>query len=123
MSMTEEHTLAQTYLEECIKSLYGLKSNAEKAIAQLADADLHYTPDAESNNVVILMKHMAGNMLSRFTDFLTTDGEKPDRHRDREFIDDMTSRDEILEYWNKGWNCILDAVSSLKEEDLLRTVT
>jgi hypothetical protein len=111
------------YLLECTKGFRGLKSNAEKALEQLADADLHYVPDKESNSIVILMKHLAGNMLSRFTDFLTSDGEKPDRNRDGEFIDDITSRSQLMDYWNKGWNCLFDALSQLGPDDLLRTVT
>src|SRR2546423_15477741 len=99
--------VATTYLEECNKSFHGLKSNVEKALAQLNDSDLHFKPDEESNSIVIIMKHLAGNMLSRFTDFLTSDGEKPNRNRDSEFIDDFSSR-EHLNYWNKGWSCLFN---------------
>jgi len=115
-------TVAKTYLEESIKSFHGLKSNAEKALTQLNDQDLHFSPDPESNNIVIIMKHLAGNMLSRFTDFLTSDGEKPNRHRDNEFIDDFSTRTQLMEYWNKGWACLFNAIETLKEEDLLKTV-
>src|SRR6185436_6500819 len=108
--------LAQEYLTESEKSFRGLKSNAEKAIAQVEDKDLHFQYDQESNSIAIIMKHMAGNMLSRFTDFLTSDGEKPDRNRDGEFIDDFSSRDALMAYWNKGWNCFLETLASLKEE-------
>ena len=116
-------TIATTYLEECTKSFHGLKSNAEKAMNQLSDAELHSAPDPESNSVVILVKHMAGNMISRFTNFLTTDGEKPDRNRDGEFIDDFKSREALMEFWDSGWTCLFDALSSLTEDDLLKTVT
>jgi hypothetical protein len=115
-------TVAKTYLEESIKSFHGLKSNAEKALAQLKDEELHFTPDPESNSIAIIMKHLSGNMLSRFTDFLTTDGEKPDRNRDNEFIDEFTSRAELENYWNKGWSCLFQAMESLKEDDLLKTI-
>lgn len=115
-------SVAKTYLEESLKSFHGMKSNAEKAIAQLSNQDLHYKPDAESNNIVIIMKHLAGNMLSRFTDFLTTDGEKPDRNRDIEFEDDFTSREALMNFWNKGWTCVFDAINNLSEDDLLKTV-
>jgi len=115
-------TIGKTYLEELAKSFHGLKSNGEKAIAQLADSDLHFRPNEASNSMVVLMKHMAGNMLSRFTDFLTSDGEKPDRNRDGEFIDDFTSRAALMEYWNTGWSCVFSTVESLTEEDLLKTV-
>ena len=116
-------SIATVYLEECTKSFHGMKSNAEKAIAQLSDEQLHIAPQADSNNVVVLMKHIAGNMISRFTGFLTTDGEKPDRNRDGEFIDDFQSRDELLRFWNKGWDCLFIALSELQESDLLKTIT
>ncbi len=114
--------LAQEYLTESLKSFHGLKSNAEKALAQLSDSELHFQPDPESNSIVIIMKHLSGNMLSRFTDFLTSDGEKPNRNRDGEFIDDFTSREQLMDFWNKGWNCLFEAIDELKEEDLLKTV-
>ena len=115
-------TIAQTYLEEFNKSLHGLKSNSEKAIAQLADHEMHFAPNEDSNSIVVIMKHVAGNMLSRFTGFLTTDGEKPDRNRDGEFIDDFTSRAALMEYWEKGWKCVFDSLEPLTEEDLLKTI-
>ena len=99
-----------------------MKSNAEKAIDQLSDKDFHYKPDAESNNIAIIMKHLAGNMLSRFTDFLTTDGEKPDRNRDGEFEDDFTSREDLTNFWYKGWTCAFDSIKNLREDDLLKIV-
>ena len=116
-------SIGNVYLEECMKSFHGMKSNAEKALSQLSDPEMHLTPDPESNSVVVIMKHMAGNMLSRFTDMLTTDGEKPDRHRDNEFIDSFTKREQVMEYWNKGWDCVFVALSRLTDEDLLKTIT
>lgn len=95
---------------------------AEKAIAQLSDEDLHRALDAESNSVAVLMRHMAGNMRSRWTDFLTTDGEKPDRMRDREFEAAALSRDELLAEWNDGWQRLDDALAPLTDLDLQRTV-
>jgi uncharacterized damage-inducible protein DinB len=112
----------QIFLEESIKSFRGLKSNCEKALEQLGDADLHWTPNEESNSIAIIMKHMAGNMISRWTDFLTTDGEKEDRNRDGEFEDDFTSREQLMAYWNRGWKIFLDTMNSLTEIDLLSTV-
>lgn len=114
---------ASEYLLETIKSFRGMKSNTEKALAQISDAEFHFQPDPDSNSVAIIMQHMAGNMLSRFTDFLTSDGEKPDRNRDQEFIDKNKKRDELIDYWNKGWTCVLTALESLKEEDLMKIVT
>src|SRR5882757_7815665 len=120
--MTDSMPVAKTYLEETIKSLHGLKTNAEKALAQLENSQLHFKPDPESNSIVIIMKHISGNMLSRFTDFLTKDGEKPGRKRDGEFTDDFTSRESLMEYWNKGWTCLFNSLASLSEADLLKTV-
>ena len=115
-------SLANIYIEESIKSFHGLKSNVEKALVQLSDDQLHYQPDPESNSIAIIMKHLSGNMLSRFTDFLTTDGEKPDRNRDKEFIDDFSSHEQLLSYWNKGWICLFHALDQLTPDDLLNTV-
>ena len=112
----------ELYLLETIKSLRGIKSLAEKAIEQISEEELHYSPDSESNSVAIIMKHISGNMLSRFTDFLTSDGEKSWRKRDNEFIDEKLSRDGILEFWNRGWECVLNAVKDLKPEDLASKV-
>jgi hypothetical protein len=112
----------RTFLEETIKSFRGLKSNAEKAMEQISDAEMHWSYNEDSNSVAIIIRHMAGNMISRWTDFLTTDGEKPDRNRDSEFEDGFTSRDQIMDFWNKGWKIFLDTLNSLKEEDLTKTV-
>jgi hypothetical protein len=112
----------ELYLLETIKSLRGLKSLGEKAIEQISDEQLHYSPDPESNSVAIIMKHIAGNMLSRFTDFMTSDGEKAWRNRDKEFIDEKLNRSEILILWNKGWECTLKAVNDLKPADLTKKV-
>lgn len=114
--------IAEEYLKETNKSFHGLKSNAEKALAQLSDDDLHDQPDPESNSIAIIMKHLAGNMISRFTDFLSSDGEKPNRNRDGEFIDDFTSREQLMQFWNRGWTCLFNALDELKEADLLKTV-
>jgi hypothetical protein len=99
------------------------KDLADGAISQLSDAELFKAPDEESNSVAVIMKHMAGNLRSRFTDFLTGDGEKPDRHRDQEFvIEPSTSRQQIMEYWESGWRCLFAALDPLRPEDLLRMV-
>jgi len=112
------------YLDEVFRSLRGHKHLADGAIAQLSDEQLFAVPDPESNSVAVIMKHMAGNMRSRFTDFLTTDGEKPDRHRDQEFIlTRETPRDELLRWWEQNWQIAFDTVKSLLPGDLERTVT
>jgi hypothetical protein len=110
------------FLQSCIRQFKGTKKNVEQAIAQLPDEDLHWQPDPESNSIAIIMKHMAGNMVSRWTDFLTSDGEKPDRNRDGEFIDDLTSRAQLVAFWERGWTCTFNALEALKPEDLEKTV-
>jgi uncharacterized protein DUF1572 len=112
-----------TYLRDIIKTYRTYKSMGEKALAQVADADLHRLVDPEANSIAIIVKHMAGNLRSRFTDFLTTDGEKPDRNRDGEFeMPDPTSRDQLLRAWESGWSIALASIEALTPGDLERTV-
>jgi hypothetical protein len=116
--------LAAHYLEEIPRQLRGHKRMAEAAIAQLTDQDFFRPLDPESNSVAILVKHIAGNMRSRFTDFLTTDGEKPDRHRDQEFeLPAEASRSQVMQAWEQQWEALFATLSSLQPADLLRTVT
>src|ERR1700752_1437353 len=120
--MTE--TLTQEYLADAISSLRAYKKLADKAIEQISDEELFVTLDEESNSIAIVMKHMAGNMFSRWTDFLTSDGEKPDRNRDMEFvIEPQTSREDVIAYWERGWHCVFEAIEPLKADDFERTVT
>lgn len=115
--------IAQHYLEDSISSLRAYKKLADKAIAQLKDDEFFVSIDAEANSIAVIMKHMAGNMFSRWTDFLTTDGEKPNRNRDMEFvIEPKTTKDDLLAYWEKGWQCVFDALDPLKGEDLEKKV-
>ncbi len=111
------------YLDEARRALRGHKRLADAAIAQLSDEQLFFQPDPESNSVAILMKHVGGNLRSRFTDFLTTDGEKPDRHRDREFEQAGNTREQLTEIWENGWRVAFDTIASLQPADLERTVT
>jgi Protein of unknown function (DUF1572) len=116
--------VAAHYLEEAARQLRGHKRMGEGAIAQLSDEELFHCIDAESNSVAIVVKHIAGNMRSRFTDFLTADGEKPNRHRDTEFIlDSDTTRADVINCWEQGWKTVFDALGSLRPEDVTRTVT
>ena len=115
--------IAARYLDEFFRGLRGHKRLADSAIAQLSDEQFFAQPDPESNSVAVIVKHMAGNFRSRFTDFLTTDGEKPDRHRDQEFVITEPSRDALLQYWEQSWQLLFDTVSSVRPEDLERTVT
>lgn len=112
------------FLENSIGVFKNYKNLAEKSFSQLnTDADFHYQPDAESNSIAVIIKHMSGNMVSRWTDFLTTDGEKPYRNRDTEFFDGTETREELLQLWNKGWTVFLDTLNSLTENDVMKTIT
>src|SRR5262249_24701033 len=111
------------YLRDVARTFRNYKTLGEKAMAQVSDADLHALVDADSNSIAIIVKHIAGNLRSRFTDFLTTDGEKPDRNRDDEFeTRNGASRDEILAWWESGWSIALRSIDALTPEDLGRTI-
>jgi uncharacterized damage-inducible protein DinB len=120
-SMALEFTTS--YVKDSLAVFRQYKRLAEAAMAQLSDEQLLATIDAESNSVAIIVKHMAGNMRSRWTDFLTTDGEKPDRNRDTEFETPPTARAELMALWEDGWNRVFTALESLTDADLGRTVT
>jgi uncharacterized damage-inducible protein DinB len=116
--------LDEEYLEDTRLQLRKYKELAEKALAQIGDADLFAAPGPETNSIAIVIKHMAGNMRSRWTDFLTTDGEKPDRHRDREFeLEEGDDAPRIRELWQEGWQRTFAALEPLTGEDLGRVVT
>jgi hypothetical protein len=116
--------LSTHYLEEAGRQMQGTKRMAEGAISQLRDEDLFATIDPEANSVAILVKHMAGNMRSRFRDFLTTDGEKRDRFRDNEFeLNSETSRADVMRWWEEGWAQVFSTLDSLKPENAMQTVT
>lgn len=112
-----------SYLTDSIALFHHYKCLAERSMAQVADDQLFLAVDVESNSIAILVKHMAGNMLSRWTDFLTTDGEKPTRHRDQEFVDPPATREALMDLWERGWQCVFDALQPLTDNDLSRTVT
>jgi len=99
------------------------KRLAEKAMEQVTDEQLLATLDGEMNSIALIVKHLAGNMRSRWTDFLTTDGEKSDRDRDAEFLDPPQTRETLLALWDQGWNCMLKALEPLSDADLGRTVS
>jgi hypothetical protein len=115
--------LGQHYLEDALSTFRDYKKLGERAFAQASDEDFFRTIDDESNSIAVIIKHIAGNMLSRWTDFLTTDGEKPDRNRDMEFVMlPETTKDEMIAFWEKGWKCTFDAIEPLTPDDLMRTV-
>ncbi len=116
--------IAALYLDEAFRSLRGNKRLADGAMAQLNDEQFFAVPSAESNSVAIIVKHMAGNMRSRFTGFLTSDGEKPERNRDQEFIThDAETRADLMRSWENNWQLVFETINSLSPDDLARTVT
>ena len=116
-------SLAATFLTSYIKRLSYYKELADKTFEQLNEADVHFQPNEVSNSIAIIIQHMAGNMLSRFTNFLTEDGEKEWRNRDTEFEEQQLSKEELLQKWEDSWACVLNAINYLTEADLLKTIT
>ena len=112
-----------SYLEDALAVFAYYKKLGERAMGQVADERLFATLDEEANSIATIVKHITGNMRSRWTDFLTTDGEKPDRNRDREFVDPPATREALLKEWEDGWRCVFDALEPLTDADLTRTVT
>lgn len=112
-----------SYLEDSMAVLRQYKKLAEDAIAQVTDAQLMEVLDPEMNSIALIVKHMAGNMRSRWTDFLTSDGEKPNRNRDSEFVQPPASREELIKVWEDGWARVFNALTPLTEPDLSRKVT
>ncbi|HET9228811.1 MAG TPA: DUF1572 family protein [Thermoanaerobaculia bacterium] len=115
--------MSDLFLQDIRIQSRGLKELADKALAQVKDEDLSVTLDPESNSLAMIVQHMAGNLKSRWTDFLTSDGEKPDRNRDAEFEARETSRADLLASWDEGWNRLFEALDGLTVEDLGKTVT
>jgi hypothetical protein len=119
----ESRDLAKTFIDAALNAFLSNKGWADKAVAQLPDDKLHIALDPNTNCIAVIMKHVAGNLLSRWTDFLTTDGEKSWRNRDDEFVDTFATRDELLAYWESGWQRLFDSLSGLSADDLGKTVT
>jgi hypothetical protein len=111
------------FLKTVEQTLAAQKELADRAMAQLGTDDLHWTPHEESNSIAIIVKHVAGNMRSRWTDFLTTDGEKPDRNRDGEFVDDLGSAEQVLAVWEEGWSILFATLATLRPKHLQQTIT
>ena len=114
--------MTNNYLESAIKQFEYYKMLGERTFAQLPDEKLFWQYNEESNSIAAIVKHLWGNMLSRWTEFLTTDGEKEWRNRDEEFDNDIATRQELLARWNAGWACLLDALWSLTPEDLTKEI-
>jgi len=117
------HQFTASYVKDSIDLFRYYKNLAERAMAQCPDAALFTTLDAESNSIAVIVKHMSGNMRSRWSDFLTSDGEKPDRNRDTEFEEPPKTRAELLQLWERGWKYVFDALQPLTDADVGRTVT
>jgi hypothetical protein len=111
-----------SYLMMATENFKSIKNQAERAMEQLNLEQLHYSPNEETNSIAIIAKHMSGNLKSRFRDFLTTDGEKPDRNRDEEFEGTFAMREDLLIHWNDGWNMLFQTLSQLSGKDLEQTV-
>ena len=112
-----------SHLADALTLFRYYKKLGEGAIGQITDEELNIALDSEMNSIAQIVKHMAGNMKSRWTDFLTTDGEKPDRDRDSEFVDPPATREAVMKTWEDGWNCLWRALGQLQEHDMQRTVT
>src|SRR5205814_5893547 len=112
-----------SYLKDSLDVFRYYKTLAERAMAQCTDAQLFESIDKEMNSIAVIVKHMAGNMRSRWTDFLISDGEKPDRNRDTEFEEPPATREALLALWEQGWQCLFNALEPLSEPDLQRSVT
>ncbi|MBD3724905.1 MAG: DUF1572 family protein [Flavobacteriaceae bacterium] len=110
--------ISDIYLESIKKQMLYYKTIAEKAIDQIAAEQLFVSVNDDTNSIAVIVKHMAGNMLSRWTDFLTTDGEKEWRNRDSEFENELITKKELLAFWNKGWDCFFSTINNLQAEDL-----
>ncbi len=114
--------MQNTFLQDCIKRFEYYKSLGDKTFEQLEEKDLFFKPSPESNSIAIIIQHMYGNMLSRWTNFLTEDGEKEWRKRDAEFEEMQISKQDLLSFWNEGWKVLLDTLKSLLPEDLTKTI-
>ncbi len=110
------------YLKVVQKRFRSIKELGDKTIRQLSEEDIHWTLNETSNSIAVIVKHLSGNMVSRWTDFLISDGEKPNRNRDQEFINDISSKQEMISIWEKGWSVLFEAIDALAERDLLKTV-
>ena len=112
----------EAFLQSSIKKFKAQKSLGDKTFAQLDEKDLFFKPSAESNSIAVIVQHVSGNMLSRWTNFLTEDGEKPWRKRDAEFENNLSTKEDVLNAWNKGWACVLATLENLKPEDVIKTI-
>ena len=124
MTTTSHNTVGSHYLADVVRTFSNYKALGDGALSQVSDADLHTLVDPDANSISVIVRHLAGNLRSRFTDFLTSDGEKPDRDRDAEFeMPERVSRGDIVGWWENAWAIALASLESLTPDDLERTVT
>ena len=116
------NSIEKVFLQSAIKRVAYYKELGDKTLNQLSEADFHFVPNKENNSIAIIIQHVAGNMLSRWTDFLTTDGEKDWRNRDAEFEEQHLSKQQLIDFWEKGWSCFLNSLNALTADDLLKTI-
>ncbi|WNB91188.1 DUF1572 family protein [Bacillus sp. NEB1478] len=122
MFASSQTEIMSEYLRSVKSRFQDAKDYAEKTFLQLEDEHLVWYPNEDSNSIAVIVKHMSGNMVSRWTDIFETDGEKPERNRDGEFVNTIRNREELFEVWNKGWDVFFQTLDSLREEDLLRQI-
>ena len=115
--------IGREYLKTVTQRFMDAKITAERAIHQLTESELFWSPNEESNSVSVIVKHMSGNMVSRWSNFFTTDGEKPYRNRDDEFVGDIQTKEQVMELWELGWNTFLTELEDIDEEQLLKNIT
>ena len=116
------NSLHEIFLQDIINSFGKYKAMGDKTFVQLSEDDFHFFLDEDSNSISLIVQHISGNLISRFTDFLTADGEKPNRDRDSEFEEQNLSKTELIERWSSAWKILMDTVINLNDEDLLKTV-
>ncbi|WP_216831397.1 DUF1572 domain-containing protein [Alkalihalobacterium elongatum] len=114
--------IGKEYLRIVIERFNSVKILGDKTLNQLSEEEIHWNYNSESNSVAIIVKHLSGNMVSRWSDFLTSDGEKEYRNREGEFIDDITTKAELITVWEKGWKVLIDTLTDLREQDLLKNI-
>ncbi|MEJ2615183.1 MAG: DUF1572 family protein [Ignavibacteriaceae bacterium] len=116
------NSINEEYLHSIKINFEKYKAMGDKTFAQLEEKDFHYSPDEESNTIAVIIQHVSGNLISRFTDFLTSDGEKQTRNRDMEFEEQQLTQTELIKKWNDSWKVLLDTLNNLTNEDLSKTI-
>lgn len=116
-------SIESAFLQSAIKRLLYYKDLADKTFDRLSTDEFNFQPEDNSNSIAVIVKHLNGNMMSRWTDFLTTDGEKEWRQRDEEFVEKEDSKEHLVRLWEEGWKCMMNTLNELREDDLIKTIT